>query len=396
MRSFSEDDQDLKTNNVRNMPQYKNTNLVVAVLLVLVVIFTAYFAYMKNQGTDLKDFSLKNLFGSGASEDQENVYRATSSIPYESKENTVFAAYKDYIVKAGIDGIEILDQKGTSVWHDALPMSRPVLRSNGSDLLVADLNGLDYVVINGKAEKWKGKSEGTIINADINSDGHVAILNKTKRYGGEAIIYDAYGVELFKTFISDNSPVSVRISPSSDMLGISCINTDGSSIQTYLKLYNMQGDVLAGKLLDPAGAVYPMVSFAGEDTYLAGDTAVTLVNSAGEQKWTKKYDAVYSACMAGSRNIAAAVEENKNVSLKILGTNGHELAAYDIGTEVKNLSSSGNIIAINAIREVYFVNDRGTLLGKYTSKADISEVLFLSKYEAAVVSKSSIAFVNMK
>ena len=96
-------------------------------------------------------------------------------------------------------------------------MSQPVLKSNGAYLLAADLNGMDFVVINGKTEKWKGKSEGEIINADINSKGYVAILSKAKRYGGEAIIYDDFGIEQFKTFISDNSPVTARISPNSDM-----------------------------------------------------------------------------------------------------------------------------------------------------------------------------------
>lgn len=398
MRSFLDDGQDIKADKMNNMHGGRGANLIVAILLVLAVIVTAYYSYMKNQGADLKDFSLKKMFSSGVDAgDAEKVFRVTNTIPYESKENTAFSVYRDYIAKAGIDGIELLDKKGTVIWRDAVPMSRPVLKSNGTDLLAADVNGMDFIVINGKGEKWKGKSEGNIINADISTDGHVTILSKAKRYGGVAIVYDAIGFELFKTFISDNSPIAARISPSSGLLAVSCINTAGSRVQTHLKIYDMNGKPLAGKDIEPVGSIYPVISYAGDDLlYLAGDNSLTLLDASGEQKWTKVYDTVFSASMAGSRNIAAAVEDNKSIGLKIFGTNGRELASYDIGAEVRNLSSAGNIIAINTIREVYFVNDRGSLLGKYTSKADISDVYFFDKYEAAVVSKGKIAVVSLK
>jgi hypothetical protein len=326
------------------------------------------------------------------------VFSALTEIPYESKENTAFAVYKDYIVKAGSEGIKLMDKKGTEVWNDSVPVGRPVIRTNGTDLLVADIGGMDVVVVNGKSEKWKEKADGKIINADISQDGHVTILSYEKRYGGEATVFDNLGIEIYKAFIADISPISAGVSPSSREMLVNCINTSGVKAQTSIKLYDTGGkEIIKGKILEPLNSIYPVMWYAGDDSiYFAGDTAVTLVDKTGEQKWTREYETVYSACMAGSRNLAVAVNDKAGPELKILGTNGRELASCPIEAEVHNLSSFGNIIAVNTIREAYFINDRGSIIGKYTSKADILEVYFFSRHEAAVVSKNSVTIINIK
>lgn len=395
MQNFSNNESDMKTYKISSRVKKKSSNIFMALLLVMVVIVIAFYAYAKSLDGNFSKLSLESIFSAGKG--NETVYSTISDIPYESKENTAFAVYRNYIAKAGSEGIILLDKTGTEIWTDSVPMGKPVIMTNGEDLLIADVGGMDFVVLNGKTEKWRGKADGKIINADISSDGHVTILSYAKRYEGEATVFDPMGVELYKTFIADNSPVSTRISPSSREMIVNCINTSGVRAQTYTKLYDADGKELSGKMLGPVNCIYPVMWYAGDDSiYFAGDTAITLLDKSGEQKWTQKYDTVYSACMAGNRNIAAAVKDKNGTEVKIFGTNGHELASCPIDSDVRNLSSFGNIIAVNTVREVYFVNDRGNVTGKYTSKADVLDVYFFNRHEAVVVSNSSVAVINIK
>lgn len=399
MNNFSDNDTDIQTDNVHNNYERKSSNILATLLLVFAIVVVALYAYLKSQDSDFSSLGFDKIFSTGSAEkEKENAFSVIGEIPYDSNENSVFAIYKDFIVKAGSDGIKFWDKKGNEVWNDSVTMSKPILKTNGTDLVAADMAGLDFVVLSGKAEKWRGRADGNIINADISNSGYVTILSRAKRYGGEATVYDSYGIEKFKAFIANNFPLVSKVSPSSREMIVNCINTSGAKVQTYMKLYDTgREEALAGNVLEPLNCIYPVIWYAGDDSiYLAGDMAITLLDKSGEQKWIKQYDTVYSTCMAGSRNLAAAVKEKTGTEIKIIATNGNELAAAPIDSEVRNLSSFGNIIAVNTVREVHFINDRGTALGKYTSKADISDVYFINRHEAVVISKSSVKVINIK
>ena len=80
----------------------------------------------------------------------------------------------------------------------------------------------------------------------------------------------------------------------------------------------------------------------------------------------------------------------------LLNVKGEKVSQYQLEGTVINIETYSDNIAVNTGREVYFINTKGNLIGKYSSKTDIIGVNFFNKQEAEIVTKGSIVVTNVK
>lgn len=99
-------------------------------------------------------------------------------------------------------------------------------------------------------------------------------------------------------------------------------------------------------------------------------------------------------------NQIAYIEEEKNgvfntnSHINIINTQDNKTCTYNLNENIKNMYSNYNIIAVNAGTEIYFLNTNGWLIKKYSTKHEITNVIF-SKYLAGVIYKDKIMIVNL-
>src|SRR5690349_20959988 len=136
--------------NTNFQPDGKKTGAAITLLLFLVVFSVAFYAYLKSQNVNIDSINLKQIITGGIKNNQVRTVREAYEIPYDIKERPVFGVYKDNIVKCSVDGIKLFDKKGTEVWTEGVSLNKPVVKTNGTDLLVADIGGMDIYVINGQ------------------------------------------------------------------------------------------------------------------------------------------------------------------------------------------------------------------------------------------------------
>lgn len=376
----------------------KKGNLIMAILLFLIVLSIAFFAYLKSHKMDLSEVSLQQLL-SGKSTELELLKENLYEFSYDPKEHPVFNVYKEYIVKCNSDGIWYLDKKGQEVWSLGIPLTKPIVKTNGSYLLVADMGGRDVYVLDGKNVYWNDKTEQNIINAEINENGYISVVTASEYYNGEVRVYDNHGIELFRKGIANEFVVTAKIDPSQDQMVINLINPSGAKSNSYFKfydMYNMNSGEL-GKIEMPADkGLYPLIWFTnGGSVFAAGDTSIVFMDKDRNMKWEKTYSRVGSVCIMGGKRLAAAVEDKDGHKLEVISVNGQEFSSATLDSEAFNINSSGGIVAVNTTREVDFFNERCRNIGKYVSKSDIEYVLFFNKGQVAIVTKGGIVVVDI-
>jgi len=373
----------------------KRTGILTALLLFLAVMSVAFYTYLQSQNIDIKTLNPGQLFN-GFQQKTIKAAEVAYEIPYDSKERPQYVAYSDYLVKCSADGIRLLDKKGQVILSEGIVLTKPLLKAEGSYLLVADVGGMDILVIKDKSIVWRDRTDFNITNAEINSKGYAAVITTSKRYNGEINVYDPNGVKLYKSVIANEFAVTAKISNKSRGMAIDSINAKGAEAFTTLKFYDADGKETAVKNLDISGNIYPSIWYTADDSLFAvGDTAVACLDKKGELKWEKKFAKVTAAAVSNVNHIAAVVQDAKGVELKVFGADGRELASAAIGGEKSGIAAKEGIIALNTLHEVDFYNERGNCISKYYSDSDIIGISFFNRQQAAVMTKAYIAVVNI-
>ncbi len=371
-------------------------SVLMAVLLFVAIVVVAAFGYVKSQGTELKNIDVRQFFSGNNKVEQLNDDSNIIEIPYDAKEHPVFGVHMDYIVKCNRDGIWLLDRKGHELWSVGIPLSNPIIKTNGKNLLVADIGGKDIYVINGKSVRWNDRTEESIQNAEINENGYVTVITSSRLYNGEVRVYDDRGIELLQSVIANNFAVTAKIAPSGKMMVIDLINASDAKAYTYLKFSDMNGKDLIEKSMPQDKGIYPFVWFSKDDAVVAaGDTSIVFMDNAGNIKSDKQFSKVASASITGSKRVAAAVVNGNAGELKVFSADGREYSSAPLRDEVLSISAFEGVIAVNTGRKASFWTERCKSKGEYNSKSDIIEVFFFSSHQAAIVTKTNIAVVDI-
>lgn len=384
------------------------SNVLIFLLLLAAVAAVVFLTFLKKQNFDFKDLNVNNLktliTEKFSVRDKNNEETMVQEFNYEVKDHPVFALYKDYIIKCTRDSIMGLNKKGEEIWKIAASFEKPFAKTNGDVLLIADGDGKDIYVIDGKQIKWHEKMQDIIINADIGKSGHVTVIQEAKGYKCKIKVYDPLGIELFTKYIAQNYIIGAVVSPSGEQLLVNSINTEGVNIKPNLEFYNTDnGQPFSGKNY-MENEIFASVWYLKDDTVVAAGSKLLLyLDRDRNEKWDMNFEKIYSVNTVLDKYVVAAVSTEKrtgfaagvNTDIKVFDTKGHEISIYKINSEVKNIQTFGDLIGVNAVREVYFLNTKGKLIGKYTSKSDILSVYFFSKAQAVVVTKNSIAVVKI-
>lgn len=374
------------------------------ILLLLLVVSIAFLVYLKNQNGDMENLNIKELikssFSTGTS--RKAAEKLISEVEYDSREHPSFAVYKDSIIKCTKDNIMCMSKKGEVLWTKSVTINNPIIRVAGTNLLVADLNGRYFYVINGKEIKWEHQVDSNIVSADINDKGYIAIIKEMKGYKGAIEVYDPQGNWVFTTAKGESFVVSAKVLPSCDRVVANTIDTSGVNADTKFGIIDMAGKTVSS--IEGDNAIFPsMWTMSGDNVMGVSDTSAILFNEEKKIKWKQAYRKVYSTCTTHNKNTVLAVWENtgegnfdaNQVEIEVINTKGEISSKFPLEGEVLSIEEYGNILALNTGREIFFTNLKGKLLGKYNSKIDISSVKFFNKDEVAIITKNNFVVTRI-
>lgn len=375
-------------------------------LLVITILGVALFVYLKSQDIDLKNISIRDLMENNLLiQGREAVGKKTFEMKYDTKDHTALSVYNNSVIICTGDSVKSFSDEGTEQWSIPVTINNPLLKTAGPYLLVADMGGKDIYVISGRGIKWSKKLDSNIINADISECGYVSVVQEAKGYKAAVTAFNLQGSPFFTRTIAENYIISARVSPSGKQVLINGVDASGIKAGASLEFTDILGTPLAGKI-PKEDVIFSSAWYLDNDYVLAiSDSLVLCLDKNRNEKWKQDFAGrkVYSSGVAQGKYAVVAVSgrdkpgvfDGNASELKIFNANGQQGAVCPIDADVENIGICSDMIAVNTGREVYFINTKGKLIGKYASKIDIIEASFLSRKSAAIITKGSVVVYKM-
>jgi len=379
-------------------------SMLLFVLLLASIACVALTVYLKSENIEFEDIKSGKLFNTLFLHKQENTQASvTFQFKYEFRENPVFCSYKGNIIQYSNKYLKAINQKGKEEWQIELQMQKPVIKSQGDYLLAADTLGRDVCLIDDNKVKWRNTVEGDIINADINSQGYVAVVHQTKNYKSAVSVYDTTGTKIFTSYIGDRYAISAKIFNSGKQVIVNSIDTSGVKAISRIDFMDMLGNVLNENYsLD---SVYPQTwCFSNGSAIFLNDSSIICSDKDNQNIWKIEYgdESIYASALIKNKYlvIASAGRDDpesgsETEGIKIYGSSGKLLASYELNGAVSNISTTDDIIAVNTGAEVYFINTKGKLICTYSSNNEIIQLEMLSNDKAAIITKGNITVVEI-
>ncbi len=385
---------------------FRLRNFIIFAVLLLAVIATSLFMYLKSKNVDLENMSLKDIVNelmeiSGNKKGNKIV----KEIEIGANEKHVFTVNKGLIIECIKNRVKALNGDGEEQWVVPLYAANPIVKAAGSFIVVADLEGKDVYLLSGKTIKWSKKMEGNIINADVNEAGYVSVVRQEKGYRGAVTVFKKNGAQAINTKVAKKFVFMSKVSPSGDSFVINSFDASGIKSDAVIELHDFSKK--SGVALDAGDtSLFPFVDFLGNgDLAAAGDSNVYLYDNEGKVKWTQKFTNKSVICgdlLSGDTIVAALREMDSSgkitgnkTDITLINDDGEKHVIYSVDIKVKNIRTYSGIIAINTGTSVYYINSKGELLGKFDSKTNISEVHFLSRQKTVLVCKNSLIINNI-
>jgi hypothetical protein len=379
-------------------------SILLSVILLILVIGLAVFVYAKSQGVDLKKIDMEELisyvfFDKNSSSDKEQ--KSSIEIGYDWRERPAIGVLKDSIIKCTRDNLKLFDKNGRELWTKNVIIEKPFIKTNRNEAVLYDKGGKNIYVVQPKGIKWESKAGDTIINADINQDGYVSVVEDAKTFKGRVRVYDPLGIEMFNRSIAERFILSAKVSPSSEQLLITGIDISGVSSSSSIEFTDMRGNPFSARVLRE-NEIFPSIWYLDDDSLMAlNSNTIIFFDKNRNEKWDKNFNKIYSSnILLGKYMVVGIMDEKKpgmrnHISeIRVFDVKGNQTASCQIEGEIINIETYSDIIAVNTGRELYFVNSKGKLLGKYNSKSDISKIHFFNRQEILVVSKNNLTITN--
>lgn len=210
---------------------------------------------------------------------KNHVYKAydvVAHIDWEAAGDAKTISLGENILTYSKDGAQCIDREGTSVWNRTFEMQNPMIDTCEQTIAIGDYNGRTIYLMNSSAIIGEIDTKMPIRNFCVSETGIVAAVlddgNVTWIY-----LFDQSGntIAYFKTTMKKSGyPVSVTISDSGTLVGVSYLYMDSGIMRTSVAFFNF-GEVGQNKIdnfvssYDYSDTVVPVLHFIGNDRAVA-------------------------------------------------------------------------------------------------------------------------------
>lgn len=199
--------------------------------------------------------------------------RLTELSGYLQDDDASLVNLQGTIVQYGRHRVQCVNTRGETVWEQQYDMQQPIVSMAGDVLAIADYEGNQIYVVNRDGVMGSFTTEQMIQSISAAENGEVAVIMNDN--GTSWIrLYTARGREIayfVRTMTEHGYPISAAVSPRGDLVCLSSLQVEESSIKTYVSFYsfgaagaNAVDHLVSG--YDYANEVFPFVHFLKDGT----------------------------------------------------------------------------------------------------------------------------------
>ncbi len=371
----------------------------ISIGLIIILITTVIIVYQTNK--QVRNWIDKNILRKEVMQD-----KVTTIEMKEDQHSNIFA-FNKYIGVLNKNQFEIYGNTGNKEKTLEIQISNPIFNSESRYLAIAEKKGKKFYIITDKDISWEATTEGNIAQIHVNKNGYVAVVITDTSYKTVVAMYNPEGKEIFKTYLSSTRTADVAISNDDKYLAVAEVDTSGTIIQSNIKVISIEK-----ASNDPTNSIEH--TYKGEQ-----DKLITNIKYQDKNKLICMYtDSIHiiendqDTILINSENkktIFQSIEltnhaieiEEKSTGLftaesivNIINTENRGIKEYTADAVEKDISTYGNMIALNLGTEIEFINTSGWLVKRYIANQEITNIV-LSDSIAGIIYRDSIEIINL-
>lgn len=374
----------------------KKLSIIIICSVIIITLAILIGIYINNK--EAREWIDKNIFR------KEVIQDNVTTIDLKEGQNNNIYAFNKYIGILNKNKFDIYANTGNKEKELEMQISNPLFNSANRFLIVGENKGQKVYLIEDKEIVWDTEIEGNIAQVHVNKNGYVAIvIVDTSYYKTVIAMYDPKGKEMFKKYLSTSRTADVDISNDNKYLAIAEVDTSGTIIQSNVRIISIN---------DPANE---------QDETYQGESNKLITNIKYQDK--NKLVCMYTDCIHviedkqdkpiinnGNKKVTfqsveltnhfISIEESSSglftadSVVKIVNAENKNEKEYTINSSIKEISTYGNIIALNLGTEVEFINTGGWLVKRYIANQEITQIA-VSDNIASIIYRDKIEIVNL-
>lgn len=325
---------------------------------------------------------------------REKYAKEALPIALDMAANMKFSRYRGDIICANETSYMAFDTNGNLLWNEVIQMQEPELKVAGKYVLINEIGSKRISLYNGKKHLYTIQTESNIISCDLSENGDVVAVTEKPFYKGQVVVYNKKGERIFAWDSGSYNILDADIS-AKRRVAISLLNTDEGA-DSFITSMTVNGAVKYKTELFRNTILFD-VEYVGETVNAFSEKGVRGISASGKVVWEDIY-------------------EDKNLSRRMIGTNGEKVLFFDtaesdefvaISKEGKSyspikaesepdcISIKEGLVAYNSGRDIILTNRSGKSVKRATCDSDIRQLHIINSGKVLAVYSSSIQFKKM-
>lgn len=330
-----------------------------------------------------------------------------STIDLNTDKNNQIHVYSKYIAILNNQKITLYNSYGEKVIDIDVNINTAIFDSSEKYFAIAENGGKELYLILDKNYLWSNKVEGDILQVHVNRNGYVAVVTKDTIYKSILTLYNSDGTLLFKRYFASTRIIDASISADNKSVAIGEVDSSGAMIKSSVKILSVDNakndpdNAITNTYNAEDGKLLTNVKYQSKGQIACMyDDSINVIQNEQEKELLKINNKQVTFMSVDLNNSSVHIEEEMtgvfktNSHVKITNTQNGEENSYNINDVPKEMYAKDNIIAVNTGTEVYFLNANGWLVRKYTTRQEVTSIMF-SNNLAGVVYKDKIVIINL-
>ena len=329
-----------------------------------------------------------------------------ASIDLDTNKNNQIYCYGSNICILNDKNLKVYGSSGQEITNISVEINSAMFDSNGNYLAIAEKNGQNICTIYDKTFLWKQHIDGEILQISMNPNGYVAVVTTDTTYKSIITVLDQNGKIVLKNYLSSSRVIDVTISHDNKYVAFSELDTSSALIKSTIKIISVDK-----ALENPEEAI--IYTYTADDskmvlninyqekgllTCIFDNTIEAIFQNNVEKKLDIEKNITFVSCDLKDDIVYIREEDtgifNSKSSVNIINISNNHKNVYNIEEVIKEIYTYKDIIGINVGTEMYFINTKGMLIKKYSSKQEITNVL-LSDNLAIIIYKDRIHIIEL-
>lgn len=365
----------------------------------ILIIFTIGLLY--NFNNEFQEVINKNILKKNIS--TENV----PTIDLDTKKTNQFCVYSKYIAILNDKKVGVYNSFGDKVNEIPVDINNAVFSSSNKYLAIAEYEGKNMYLLLEDTYLWSGSVDGEIKQIHVNQNGYIAIVTTDATYKSIVTVYNQEGSELIKKYLSSTRVIDVSISKDNKFIALAELDTSGTLIQSNIEIISIENTLKNNDKSEVfsyganKGSLIIEIKYQDKNKLACMyDDHLQVIDESYESiEISLQNDNITYASVNLNNSFIYVTEDVKGLfksksTLNIQSSQGNKINKYEIQEVAKEIYAYDNVIAVNVGLDTYFINDKGWLLKKVSSKQEITNISFSGSL-AVIAFKDRLEIINL-